>query len=183
MKRFIAGIAVAAALVAAPAWSALPVGATAPTFNVQATQGGQVHPFNLAEKLRSGPVVLYFFPSAFTQGCTIEAHEFADHMDEFAAAGATVIGMTAGQTERLAAFSTSECRSRFPVAAASPELITQYQAALAVRPSLSDRVTYVIDPSGHVIWSHVSTIDPVSHVNGALAAVRAWRTAHPAAHH
>jgi peroxiredoxin len=180
MKRLIVGIAAAATLAAAPAWSALRVGAPAPTFTVQATLGGEVHPFSLSEKLRSGPVVLYFFPSAFTQGCTIEAHEFADHMDEFAAAGASVIGMTAGQTERLAEFSRSECRSRFPVAAATPDLIRQYDAAFAVRPNLSDRVTYVIDPQGRIIWAHVSTIDPRSHVNGALQAVRTWRAAHPA---
>jgi peroxiredoxin Q/BCP len=176
-KRLLAGLAIAGAI-AAPAWSALPVGAVAPTFNVQATQGGHVTPFNLAEKLRHGPVVLYFFPAAFTSGCTIEAHEFAAHMDDFTAAGATVIGMTAGNTERLAEFSTSECRARFPVAAADAALIHSYDTALAMRPGWSDRTSYVIDPTGHIIYAH-SAMNPVEHVEQTLAAVRAWRTAHP----
>ena len=177
MKYLFAGIALAA-LLAAPAWSALPVGAPAPTFNVQATQGGHVTPFSLGEKLRHGPVVLYFFPAAFTSGCTIEAHEFASHMDEFAAAGATVIGMTAGATARLAEFSVSECRSRFPVAAADAGLIRSYDAVLALMPNLSDRTSYVIDPSGHIIYAHTGS-NPVEHVTQTLAAVQAWHAAHP----
>ena len=181
MKSLITGIALAAALagaVAAPAWSALPVGAAAPTFTVQATQGGRITPFNLGEKLRQGPVVLYFFPAAFTSGCTIEAHEFANRMDDFAAAGASVIGMTAGATNRLAEFSVSECRSRFPVAAADSALIRAYDSILALMPNLSNRTSYVIDPTGHIIYAHTGN-NPVEHVTQTLAAVQAWRAAHP----
>jgi peroxiredoxin Q/BCP len=177
MKHLFAGAALAAVL-AVPAWSALPVGAAAPTFTVQATQGGHITPFSLAQKLRTGPVVLYFFPAAFTSGCTIEAHEFASHMPDFAAAGATVIGMTAGNTERLAEFSVSECRAAFPVAAADAALIRSYDSALALRPGWSDRTSYVIDPSGHIIYAH-SGMNPVEHVTQTLAVVQAWRAAHP----
>ena len=181
MKSLFAGVTLAATLAAsavAPALAALPVGAAAPTFTVQATQGGRVTPFNLSEKLRQGPVVLYFFPAAFTSGCTIEAHEFANRMDDFAAAGASVIGMTAGATNRLAEFSVSECRSRFPVAAADSALIRSYDSVLALMPNLSNRTSYVIDPTGHIIYAH-SGNNPVEHVTQTLAAVQAWRAAHP----
>jgi peroxiredoxin len=178
MKRLFAALAVSAAL-ATPAWSALPVGAAAPSFDVQATKGGQVYPFSLSRHLRDGPVVVYFFPAAFTQGCTIEAHEFAAAMDDFEAQHASVIGLTAGNTERLAEFSVSECRSRFPVAAATPEQIRAYDAVLAIRPNLSDRTSYVIAPDGHVIFA-LTSMNPVEHVQQTLAAVRTWRAQHPA---
>ena len=177
MKSLFATVALAAAI-GFPAWAALPIGAAAPTFAVQATQGGQVTPFNLTDKLRAGPVVLYFFPAAFTSGCTIEAHEFAARIPQFTAAGATVIGMTAGATNRLAEFSVSECRSAFAVAAADRALIRSYDATLALMPNLSDRTSYVIAPDGLIIYAHTGS-NPVEHATQTLAAVQAWRTAHP----
>src|SRR6185436_6093072 len=100
-------------------------------------------------------------------------------MDDFEAQHASVIGLTAGNTERLAEFSVSECRSRFPVAAATPEQIRAYDAVLAIRPNLSDRTSYVIAPDGHVIFA-LTSMNPVEHVTQTLAAVRTWRAQHPA---
>ncbi len=177
-KVFAAGLAMALTL-AAPAWSMLAVGTAAPAFSVQATLGGQVYPFTLREALKKGPVVLYFFPGAFTSGCTIEAHEFADATDDFKATGATIIGMTAGNVDRLAEFSVSECRSKFAVAAASQELIRSYDSVLAVKPDWSNRTSYVIAPDGKIIYAFTGA-NPVEHVTNTLAAVRAWRANHPA---
>src|ERR1700677_498188 len=98
MKRLLA-LAFAATLIAAPAFAALPVGATAPDFSAQASQAGKQFSFKLSDALKKGPVVLYFFPAAFTSGCTIEAHDFADATDKFAALGATVIGVSHDKIE------------------------------------------------------------------------------------
>ena len=177
MKLRLAAIMLTCAI-AFPAWAALPVGAAAPTFAVQATQAGRITPFNLAEKLRRGPVVLYFFPAAFTSVCTIEAREFAARIPRFTAAGATVIGMTAGATNRLAEFSVSECRSAFAVAAASAPLMRSYDATSPRNPAMSDRTSYVIAPNGRIIFSHTGS-NPVEHAAQTLAAVQTWRAANP----
>ena len=177
-KAVAAGLALALSL-SAPAWSMLAQGAAAPDFSVQATLGGQVYPFKLADALKKGPVVLYFFPAAFTSGCTVEAHEFAAAIDDFKTAGASVIGMTAGNVDRLAEFSVSECRSKFPVAAATSALIASYDSRMAVMPNLSNRTSYVIAPDGKILLAFTGQ-NPVEHVQKTLAAVRAWRTAHPA---
>jgi peroxiredoxin Q/BCP len=179
MKR-LAAAALALSLVAAPAFAALRVGAMAPDFTTTAFKGGQPSPFKLSSTLKTGKVVvLYFFPSAYTSGCTVEAHEFAVATPEFAAMGATVIGVTAGRVEDLAKFSKEECRDAFPVAGVSKETIKAYDAVLAFKPSLSDRVTYVIAPDGKILLAHTALTDPLSHIAKAKAAVTAWRKAHP----
>ena len=93
-------------------------------------------------------MVLYFFPAAFTTGCTIEAHEFADAAADYKALGATLIGVTAGNIDRLTEFSVSECRSKFPVAADpnAEDRQASYDSLLAVYPGYSDRTSYVIAP-------------------------------------
>jgi peroxiredoxin len=107
----------------------------APDFTTTAFKGGQPSPFKLSSTLKTGKVVvLYFFPSAYTSGCTVEAHEFAVATPEFAAMGATVIGVTAGRVEDLAKFSKEECRDAFPVAGVSKETIKAYDAVLAFKP-------------------------------------------------
>jgi len=118
MMRFVLAAA-AAAFISTPALAALPVGAKAPDFKATAFQAGKQFDFNLAQALKKGPVVLYFFPAAHTTGCNIEAHLFADAIDKFKAEGATVIGVTAGNVDQLAAFSTEteHCSGKFPVAA------------------------------------------------------------------
>ena len=124
--------AAAAALISAPAFAALPVGAKAPEFSAPAYLAGQPFKFELAQALKKGPVVLYFFPAAHTTGCNLEAHLFADSMDKFKAEGATVIGVTAGNTDQLAAFSTEteHCSGKFPVAADADVSIAKTYDAL-----------------------------------------------------
>jgi len=170
--------ALAMALVGLPAWASLDVGRAAPDFSAQAAQGGKTFPFTLSEALRKGPVVLYFFPAAFTPGCTIEAHEFADAAAEYRNLGATLIGVTAGNIDRLAEFSVSECRSKFPVAADPNAAIAKtYDATLAVFPGHSNRTSYVIAPDDKVIFVY-SDLKPDEHVARTLAALKAWRALH-----
>src|SRR5579864_5211745 len=116
MKKIFA-FACLAALLATPAYAALQAGARAPDFNATASIGGKRFQFGLADALKKGPVVLYFYPAAFTPGCTIEAHNFADAMDDFQKLGATVIGVSHDNIDTLDKFSLTECRSKFPVAA------------------------------------------------------------------
>jgi peroxiredoxin len=179
MKQTLLAAVAAATLLVLPAQAALKVGAAAPEFSAQASQAGKTFSFKLSDALSKGPVVLYFFPAAFTPGCTIEAHEFADAAAQYRKLGATLIGVTAGNIDRLAEFSVSECRSKFPVAA-DPDLAIakSYDATLAVFPGHSDRTSYVIAPGGKVIFVY-SNLKPDEHVTRTLAALEAWRTAHP----
>lgn len=178
MKRRLLALALAAA-VATPAFAALQPGAHAPEFSAPATLGGKIYPFDLDAALRKGPVVLYFFPAAFTPGCTVEAHEFADAVDQYKALGATVIGVTAGNVDRLAEFSTSECRSKFPVAA-DPDLkiARSYDSTMLIYPGHSGRTSYVIAPDHRIIFTY-DDLNPAKHVELTLEAVRKWRAAHP----
>ena len=160
----------------APATAALPVGATAPTFATQASLAGKEMPFDLAKALRKGPVVLYFYPAAFTKGCTIEAHEFAEATDEFHKLGATVVGVSADPVEVLDKFSVSECRNKFAVASATPEVIADYDVKLATT-ARSNRTSYVIAPDGKILFAY-SAMDPAGHVEKTLAAVKAWKAGH-----
>ncbi len=174
----VAGLAIAG-LAALPADAALPVGAAAPDFTADGALDGAPFKFHLAEALKSGPVVLYFFPAAFTSGCTVEAHNFAEAAAQFKAMGATLIGVTAGNTDRIAEFSKVECRSKFPVAA-DPKLAIakSYDATLALYPGHSNRTSYVIGSDGKVSAVY-SNLSPQNHVEEMLAGVKAWRAAHP----
>ncbi len=179
MRRTLAAV-FALALAASAVHAALPVGATAPDFSAQASQAGKQFPFKLADALKKGPVVLYFFPAAFTSGCTIEAHEFADASDEFKKMGATLIGVTAGNINRLTEFSVSECRSKFAVAAdPDAKIAGEYKSTLAIYPGHSDRTSYVIAPNGKVLLAY-SDLKPDQHVAKTLEAVKTYRAAHPA---
>jgi peroxiredoxin len=172
-------LACAASLLAAPAIAALKVGAAAPDFSAQASQAGKQFPFRLSDALKKGPVVLYFFPAAFTSGCTLEAHEFAEASDDYKKLGATLIGVTAGNIDRLTEFSVSECRSKFAVAAdPSAAIAKSYESTLAVRPGWSDRTSYVIAPDAKVLYVY-SALSPDQHVAKTLDALKAYRTAHP----
>lgn len=170
-----AGVAGAMALLLVPkaATSALPVGAKAPDFTTRGAMAGKVFTLKLAEQLKKGPVVLYFFPAAFTPGCTAEAHEFAEATDAFRAAGASVIGMSADPVDKLAKFSVEECRSKFPVASAGPGIIKAYDVALPVG-GMSNRTSYVIAPTGRIVYAH-SAMSYKDHVKNTLAAVRSMR--------
>lgn len=169
---------VLAAALATSAHAALPVGATAPSFTLQGALGGKDMTFSLKAALAKGPVVLYFFPSAYTSGCTIETHAFADAAADYAKLGATLIGVTAGQTERIKAFSVEACRSKFPLAAdPGAKVAGQYKSKIPV-VGLASRDSYVIAPDGKIILSY-SDMSPNQHVARTLAAVKAWRAAHP----
>lgn len=164
----------ALALSAAPAMAALAPGARAPDFSAQGALAGKAFSFALGNALKKGPVVLYFYPKAFTSGCTIEAHEFAEATPEFAKLGATVIGMSADDIETLKRFSVEECRSKFAVASATPAVIKSYDVALAPGVAMSNRTSYVIAPDGRILFAYTAA-EPLGHIKGAMQAVRAWK--------
>lgn len=163
-----------AASFAMPAYPALNVGDAAPNFVTQASLGGKVFTYSLADTLKKGPVVLYFYPAAFTPGCTIEAHDFADAIEKYRALGATVIGVSHDDIEKLNKFSVSECRSKFPVAADPDQSIMKsYDAILAVKPEYANRTSYVIVPDGRIIFTYTD-LHPDKHVDNTLEALRKW---------
>lgn len=172
MKAFVAAIVVSA-VAAAPASAALKVGDKAPDFSAQASLGGKVFTFSLAEALKKGPVVLYFYPAAFTKGCTIEAHDFAEATDRFKKLGATVIGVSHDNIDTLNKFSVSECRSKFAVAA-DPEgkVIAAYDTKIPLMP-YSSRTSYVISPKGEILMEY-SDMNPDQHVVKTMEAVEKW---------
>lgn len=163
--------ALALALVAAPSAAALPQGSKAPNFSTIGAVGGKAFRLNLAEQLRQGPVVLYFYPKAFTKGCTLEAHAFSEAMPEFRKAGARVIGMSADNIDTLKKFSVEACRSAFPVARAEKKVIKAYDVAIPVI-GLTNRTSYVIARDGRIVMVH-SDMDWKDHVSKSLEAVRA----------
>jgi len=158
--------------------AALSVGTKAPDFDVKAALGGKEFDFSLAQALKKGPVVLYFFPAAFTKGCTIEAHDFAEATDRFNGLGATLIGVTAGNADRVAEFSSVECRNKFAVAAdADEKVIKAYDVVLPQKPEWSNRTSFVIAPDGKIIFEY-SNLDPSSHVALTMQAVEDWNDTH-----
>ncbi|MFU7528548.1 peroxiredoxin [Qipengyuania sp. ASV99] len=163
--------AIAAITVAVPASAQLAVGNDAPAFTARAALAGEEFGFSLQAALRRGPVVLYFYPKAFTQGCTLEANAFAEAMPEFRAAGASVIGMSNDDIETLKRFSREECRDAFAVGSASARLINAYAVARG-NSDLASRTSYVIAQDGRIAYVH-SDSDYRGHVARTLAAVRA----------
>jgi peroxiredoxin len=166
------------ALLAVPVFAALPDGTKAPLFTTQASLAGKEFQFSLADALKKGPVVLYFYPAAFTTGCTIEAHEFAEATDKFKALGATVIGVSHDPIDKLNKFSVSECRNKFAVASDADQSITKaYDAVLAAKPEYANRTSYVIEPTGKIIYEYTA-MDPEQHVGNTMAAVEKWKAEH-----
>ena len=162
-------------LSAAPAWAALKMGDAAPDFTAPATLGGKEFVFHLKDALRKGPVVVYFYPAAFTKGRTIEAHDFAEAMPDFRAAGASVIGVSHDDIATLNKFSVSECQSKFPVAADRDRRIMKgYDAALGFLTPYADRTSYVVTQDGRIAFAY-SSLNPDQHVAGTLKAVRALK--------
>jgi peroxiredoxin len=176
MKRLLSAALLLGAI-ATPAFANMKAGDKAPDFTAQATVGGNEFTFSLANALKKGPVVLYFFPKAFTKGCTAEAHEFAEAAAQFNAAGATLIGMSADDIGTLHKFSTQECSSKFPVAA-DPDLkvIKSFDSVMVSTSSkalnISDRVSYVIGQDGKIAYAY-SDRNPDKHVENTLTAVKA----------
>ena len=168
------GLALAAS---GSAWAALDVGDRAPNFSIPAALGGQVFTFSLQESLAKGPVVLYFFPLAFSEGCSLEAHQFAEATAQFQALGASVVGVSTDDIGTLSKFSTQACQSKFPVASdESKKVVTSYDALWKARPEWANRVSYVIAPNGSVVYNYVN-LNPERHVERTLRALKEWAAA------
>ena len=173
MVRFLA-CALALLGLSLPASAALDIGDPAPAFTTQAALGGTVYNFSLAESLKKGPVVLYFFPAAYSADCSIEAHYFADATEEFKALGASVVGISGDDIETLTKFSVQVCQNKFPVASDKTQAIMKsFDAVMQTRPEYANRISYVIAPNGTVVFQYMS-LDPTRHVEKTLAAVRSW---------
>jgi peroxiredoxin len=173
MQR-LAALGLTACIVAAPVHAALAPGDSAPDFKTEASLGGKPFTFALADALKTGPVVLYFYPAAFTHGCTIEAHEFAEATDRFKQLGVTVIGVSHDSIDTLNKFSVSECRSKFAVASDADQKIAKAYDATLFMTRFSNRTSYVIAPNGKIIYAY-SALSPDNHVANTMAAVTAWQ--------
>lgn len=190
MKRVLLGI-VLVAVAAIPALAALAKGAKAPDFSAKASLAGKEFSFSLSEALKKGPVVVYFYPSAFTGGCNIEAHTFAENKEKFDAAGATIIGVSRDSITRLNAFSADPqyCAGKIAVASdADGAIATSYELKSgAGKPGMKDsrgedighdfteRTTFVISKDGTIaatLSSADDKISPAEHVEKSLAAVQ-----------
>ena len=161
------------------AQAALDVGDRAPDFSTQAAKAGKAFQFSLSAALAKGPVVLYFFPAAFSEGCSIEAHAFAEAIPEFEALGATVVGVSRDDITVLSRFSVQACNGKFPVASDETLSIAKsFDATMQHRADYANRVSYVISPAGKVTYSYLS-LDPSRHVGNTLAALRDWKQRQP----
>ena len=192
MKRIHAVAGLAALTLAAgaslPAFAALDQGAAAPDFTATGMLDGKEFTFKLSDAEKKGPVVIYFFPAAFTQGCTIETKAFADAADQFKAAGATLIGVTGGAQDPdtkkmynakdnlalLQKFSEEDCRNKFPIAAVSQDTIKAYNVVLPQKADLSDRTSYVVDKSGKIVLAYTNPA-PNDHITKTLDAVKSLK--------
>ncbi len=180
MKRSLfTAMAALALLTARPAaWAALDIGEKAPNFVAPAALAGKVFQFSLAESLAKGPVVLYFFPAAFSSGCSAEAHEFAEAIGQFAALGATVVGVSTDDIATQVKFSSQACAGKFAVAAdAGKTVIKSYDASMMILSDYANRISYVIAPDGGIVYSYQS-LNPSKHVGNTLAALREWQKTH-----
>jgi peroxiredoxin len=173
MKRWMA-FGVGFCMLSSPLYASLKPGDQAPDFTTQATLAGKPFSFALADALKGGPVVLYFYPAAFTHGCTIEAHDFAEATDKFKALGATVIGVSHDPIDTLNKFSVSECRNKFAVASDADQKISKSYDAVIFITSYSSRTSYVIAPNGKIIYAY-SSLNPDKHVENTMAAVQKWQ--------
>jgi thioredoxin-dependent peroxiredoxin len=186
MKRLLFG-ALLMSVVALPAMAALKEGDSAPQFEARASLAGKDFTFSLKKALRKGPVVVYFYPSAYTGGCDIEAHTFAVDSAKFATAGATIIGVSLDSIERLNDFSADPkyCAGKFATASdtggaisKSYDIEVQQGAAglkdvrgVEIGHGFADRTTFVIGRDGKIV-SVISNVSPAEHVAKALEVVQ-----------
>jgi thioredoxin-dependent peroxiredoxin len=190
MKKMFLGFAVSA-LIALPVLAALKVGDMAPVFSAKASLAGKEFNFSLQNALKKGPVVVYFYPSAYTKGCDLEAHTFAQEKDKFDAAGATIIGVSGDSVARLDVFSADPdyCAGKFPVASDSDgKIASSYNLTMSAgKPGMTDvrgevidhdfieRETFVIGKDGKIIATFSSKDDklaPDQHVEKSLEIVQ-----------
>lgn len=167
MKPVFAAMAGLSLVAATPAAAALAVGTAAPDFSTGGAEGGKETTVELAALLKSGPVVVYFFPSAFTESA--QTREFAETVDQFRAAGATVVGMSRDSVETLVRFSTETAGGKFVVATADEALVNAFDVNDGAM--FNTRTTYVIAQSGKIAFVHDND-DPHDHVKSALAFVQ-----------
>ena len=178
-KQFVFYILLTMLVLASPAKAALSPGDHAPDFTAEASLGGQEFTFVLADALKKGPVVLYFYPAAFTHGCTIEAHDFAEATYDFKLQGATVIGVSHDPIDTLKRFSVSECRSKFAVAADTDgSIMKNYDAVMLSALDVANRTSYVITPDHKILYAY-SALDPDKHVANTMQALQDWRAHNP----
>ncbi len=159
-------------LAAAPVFAALKQGDTAPDFKTQASLAGKEFTFSLHDALKKGPVVVYFYPAAFTGGCNLQAHTFAENHDKFAAAGASVIGVSLDSISRLNDFSADPqyCAGKLPVASdENGQIAKSYDIKITdsykgqaiakmkdsrgneIGHSTAERTTFIVAPDGKVV--------------------------------
>lgn len=178
LMRTLGFVLVSLSTLSAPAFAQLKPGDKAPMFKAQASLGGKQFTFSLPEALKKGPVVVYFYPKAFTSGCTAEAHDFAEAMPKFSALGASVIGISSDDIATLDKFSTSECRSKFPVAADKDQrIMTAYDAVMMGIMPYANRTSYVVTPDGRIAYEYTA-LDSSDHVKNTLGAVSRWKAKH-----
>lgn len=168
--RLASAIAILCLSLANQAHAALSVGDPAPAFNVEAVQDGSLQRIELATLLKNGPVVLYFFPSAFTEAA--ETEEFAAKVDQFHAAGVTILGMSRDSVASLSGLSTGAAHGKFALASADESLVNAFDVNDGAM--FNTRTTYVIAPSGKIAFVH-NEDEVRDHVKGALAFVQATR--------
>ena len=157
-----------------PAHAALDIGERAPDFTTPAAMAGSVYSYALADALKKGPVILYFFPAAYSQGCSLEAHYFAEAIPQFQALGATVIGVSGDDIETLSKFSVQVCQNKFPVASDEKQSVMKsYDAVMKTRPEYANRISYVIAPDSSIVFQYMS-LDPTKHVEKTLDALKSW---------
>jgi peroxiredoxin len=186
MKRLLLSCLLSSAI-ALPALAALKDGDVAPEFNAQATLAGKPFVFSLKESLKKGPVVVYFYPSAYTSGCNVQARTFAVNHDKFAAAGATIIGVSLDSIERLNDFSSDPeyCAGKFPTASdANGRIARSYDLKIVdyapgrkdtrgkeIDHGFAERTTFVIKPDGRIAAT-VGGVNPVENVQKSLEIVQ-----------
>ena len=174
MRKLLFALA-AASLIASPATAALKVGDKAPDFTTTGAVGGKEFKLHLAEQLKKGPVVLYFFPKAFTE--RLHRRSPCVQRRRSAISRRPARRSSACRRDDLATlhdFSTKECRSAFPVATATPEIQKEYDVAWAAHPGITTRTSYVIDKDGKIAMVH-DDLDFSQHVAKTLAAVKALK--------
>ena len=192
MKKVLLGCMLSAA-VALPAVAALNNGDAAPAFTAKASMAGKAFDFSLTESLKKGPVVVYFYPSAFTQGCNIQAHTFAENVDKFSAVNATIIGVSLDSIQRLNDFSADPnyCAGKIAVASdPTGSIAKSYDLKVGdaragakdsrgqdIDHGFAERTTFVVTPDGKVAAT-VGGVSPVENVEKALAEVQKLHHSH-----
>ena len=185
MRQLLVGLCATA--IAVPVLAALEAGETAPLFEARASLAGEAFDYSLRDALDEGPVVVYFFPSAYTQGCNIQAHEFAENMDAFQAAGATVIGVSLDSIERLNDFSADPeyCAGKLAVASdAGGDIAISYGLTIREGPpgikdtrgveidhGFASRTTFIVTPDAKVA-EVIGGVSPFENVQKSLEAVQ-----------